>query len=55
MRGRRGKRPPLRTCQDCGGHYYGWSGVLCPGCVKIVERPDESLRAYRRRTIGPNR
>jgi len=43
------RRPPVRTCEACGHSFYRWSGVLCPACVKGLERPSESLRGFRRR------
>lgn len=52
---RRGKpRPPRRICQECGGHYYKWSGIYCDRCIAARDYNDsngESLRDFRRRVI----
>lgn len=31
----RGRRPPRRTCGECGGDYYGWrEHDRCPTCKR---------------------
>lgn len=50
MRARR-RIPPWRTCGDCGRQWRAWGGVLCPACVRKMERPQESWRAFRKRVI----
>jgi predicted amidophosphoribosyltransferase len=45
------RRPPRRSCEDCGEPFYRWQGLRCDDCVRALERPSESWRAFRKRVI----
>ncbi len=54
---RRRRIPPPQSCADpqCGFAWRGWS-TACPACAsRLPLEPQESLRAYRQRTLDPER